>query len=68
MFKIIALWLFVIACLADIVLIVLKCSICLSWGWDIILLIPFAVAILVPLAFGVFYILIKIFVTLVMGS
>ncbi len=68
MFKIIALWLFVIACLADIVLIVLKCCSWLSWGWDIILLIPFAVAIVGTLAFGVFYILIKIFVTLVMGS
>lgn len=68
MFKVIALWLFVMACLADIVLIALKCFGWLSWGWDIIILIPFAVAIAGTLAFGVFYLLVKIFVTLVMGS
>ena len=68
MFKIIAFWLFIMACLADIVLIALKCIGWLSWGWDIIILIPFAVAIVGTLAFGIFYLLIKIFVSLVLGS
>lgn len=66
MFKIVFLWLLVMAFLADIVLIVLKWFDVLSWGWDLILAIPFAVAIVGTLAFGIFYLLVKIFVTLVM--
>ena len=68
MFKIVFLWLLVMAFLADIVLIVLKWFDILSWGWDLILAIPFVVAIVGTLAFGIFYLLVKIFVTLVMGS
>lgn len=68
MFKAIAFWLFIMASFADIVLVVLKCVGWLSWGWDIIILIPFAVAIVGTLAFGLFYLLVKIFVTLIIGS
>lgn len=68
MFKIVFLWLLVMAFLADIVLIVLKWFDVLSWGWDLIIAIPFVVAIVGTLAFGIFYLLVKIFVTLVMGS
>lgn len=68
MFKAVFLWLLLMAFLADIVLIVLKLFDGLSWGWGLILAIPFAVAIAGTLAFGFFYLLVKIFVTLVMGS
>lgn len=68
MFKLIALWLFLMACLADIVLIALKCFGWFPLGWDIIILIPFAVAVSGTLAFGFFYLLVKLFVTLVLGS
>lgn len=68
MFKIVFLWLLVMAFLADIVLIVLKWFDVLSWGWDLIIAIPFVVAIVGTLAFGIIYLLVKIFVTLVMGS
>lgn len=67
MFKAIFLWLLLMAFFADIVLVVLKCVGWLPWGWDIIILIPFAVALVGTLAFGIFYLLVKIFVTLVMG-
>ncbi len=68
MFKIVFLWLLVMAFLADIVLIVLKWFDVLSWDWNLIIAIPFAVAIVGTLALGIFYLLVKIFVTLAMGS
>lgn len=64
MFKIISGWLFVLATIVDIVLIVLKCAGWLSWGWGILIFMPFAVAIAGTLAFGVFYLLVKIFVSI----
>lgn len=67
MFKIISLWLFVMASLADLVLVGLKCFGVIDWSWMYILAIPFAVAIAGTIAFGLFYLLVKIFVTLVLG-
>ena len=67
MFKIISLWLFVMASLADLVLVGLKCFSVIDWSWMFILAIPFAVAIAGTIAFGLFYLLVKIFVTLVLG-
>lgn len=67
MFKIISGWLFTLATIVDIVLIVLRCAGWLSWGWGTLIFMPFAVAIAGTLAFGVFYLLVKIFVSIVLG-
>ena len=64
MFKIISGWLFVLATIVDIVLIVLKCAGWLSWGWGTLIFMPFAVAIAGTLACGVVYLLVKIFVSI----
>lgn len=64
MFKIIFVWLFVLAALADLVIAGLKCLDVIDWSWLTILAIPFAVAVAGTLVFGIIYLLIKIFVSL----
>lgn len=66
MFKIIFSWLFCLGVVTDIVIIALKLLGWLSWSWGLIVAIPFAVAIAGTLAFGVLYLIIKIFVTMIM--
>ena len=66
MFKIIFSWLFCLGVVADIVIIALKLLGWLSWSWGLIVAIPFAFAIGGTLAFAVFYLIIKIFVTMIM--
>ena len=66
MFKIIALWLFVLASLADLVLVGLKCFDVIDWSWMLIIGIPFIVSIGGTIAFSLFYLLVKIFVSLVL--
>lgn len=63
MFKIIACWLFIVALLADSVVIALRLFDVIAWDWWIILLIPFAVAIVGTVAFAILYFLIKLFVS-----
>lgn len=67
MFRIIFVWLFVIASLADLVLVGLKCFGVIDWSWMLIIAMPFAVAIAGTIAFGLFYLLIKLFVTIAIG-
>jgi hypothetical protein len=65
MFRIVFLWLFVMATLGDVVLVVLKCLDVLSLSWWVLAAIPFAVAIGGTIVFALFYLLIKIFVNLI---
>lgn len=67
MFKIIACWLFVMALIGDIVLIALRLFDVITMDWWVILSIPFAVAIVGTLAFAILYLLIKLFVSAVLG-
>lgn len=67
MFRIIFVWLFAIASLADLVLVGLKCFGVIDWNWMLIIAMPFAVAIAGTIAFGLFYLLIRLFVTIAIG-
>lgn len=67
MFRIIFVWLFILTSLADLVLVGLRFFDVIDWSWWIIIAIPFAVAIGGTIAFAVFYTLIKIFVSFVLG-
>lgn len=55
-------WLFIVATLVDIPLIVLKLCGILSLAWWILIAMPFGVAIVGALALGLLYLLIRIFV------
>lgn len=66
MFRIIFSWLFGLGVIADFVIVALKLLGWLSWSWGLIVAIPFAVAIAGTLAFAIFYLIIRIFVTLIM--
>lgn len=66
MFKVIALWLFVMAFLADLVIVGLKCFDVIDWSWMTIISIPFLVSIAGTIAFSIFYAIIKIFVSIVL--
>ncbi len=67
MFRIIFVWLLILASLADLVLVGLRFFDVIDWSWWLIIAIPFAVAIGGTIAFAVFYTLIKIFVSFVLG-
>ena len=68
MFRMIFVWLFILASLADLVLVGLKYFEVIDWSWLLIIAIPFAVAIVGTIAFAVFYTLIKIFVWFTISS
>ena len=68
MFRIIFVWLFILASLADLVLVGLKYFDVIDWSWLLIIAIPFAVAIGGTIAFALFYTLIKIFVWFTISS
>lgn len=67
MFRIIFVWLFILTSLADLVLVELKYFDVIDWSWLLIIAIPFAVAIGGTIAFAIFYTLIKVFVSFVLG-
>jgi hypothetical protein len=54
-----------LALLADVVPVVLKCLDVLPWSWWLIIALPFAVAIGGSIAFAIVYLLIKIFVNMI---
>ena len=64
MIKIVFIWLFCIGMLADSVIVLIKLLDWISWGWGIIIAIPFALAIVGTLAFAILYGIIKIFVAI----
>ena len=66
MFKLIFSWLFGMSLIADIVIVALKLLGWLSWSWGLIVAIPFVAAIAGTIAFAIFYLIIKIFVTMIM--
>ena len=68
MFRIIFVWLFILASLADLVLVGLKIFEVIDWSWLLIIAIPFAVAIGGTIGFALFYTLIKIFVWFTISS
>lgn len=62
MIRALALWLFVMSCLGDLILVFLKCFDILDWSWGIIIALPFAITIAGTLCFALIYLIIKIFV------
>lgn len=66
MVKIVAVWLFAIGVLADVFIVLLKLLDWISWGWEIIIAFPFALAFVGALCFSIIYGIIKFFVTLIM--
>lgn len=59
-------WLFVLASMADLVIVGLKCFDVIDWSWMTIISIPFLVSIAGTIAFSIFYAIIKIFVSIVL--
>ena len=66
MIKILSIWLFCIGLILDIPICILKWADWISWDWGVIIVIPFALAIVGTLAFALIYGIIKFFVTLIM--
>lgn len=66
MFRIIFIWLLVLALLADVVLAGLNLMGVMSLSWGTLIAIPFVVAILGTLAFGLIYLFIKVFVSIIL--
>ena len=66
MFKIIFVWLFCLGILIDIPIMILHFCDWISWGWGIIIAIPFVLAFAGTLAFAILYGILKFFITLIM--
>lgn len=66
MIKVVGIWLFCLGILIDIPLGILQYFDMISWGWEIIIAIPFVLSILGAVAFAIIYGLLKLIVTLIM--